>query len=189
MADIEHEVEAIKGVLKALEPLEPDVRSHVLAYVINRLGIRLPSGQQASEQRASEAKALPPQNTSAPPSAPIHISELKESKKPKSASEMAALVAYYLSNLAPASERRETVNTKTLETYFKIADYPLPTKIQFTLPNAKGAGYLDSMGNGEYKLNAVGHNLVVHSMPRADGTRTTRKPKAPSKKRHPARRK
>jgi hypothetical protein len=34
------------------------------------------------------------------------------------------------------------------------------------LPNAEGAGYFDSLGGGEYRLNAIGYNLVNHSMPR-----------------------
>ena len=67
--------------------------------------------------------------------------------------------------MAPKTERKDRITTKDIETYFKIAEFPL-TKTQFTLPNAKAAGYLDAVGNGEYKLNAVGHNLVVHSMPR-----------------------
>jgi hypothetical protein len=45
----------------------------------------------------------------------------------------------------------------------------LPEQIRVTLPNAKAAGYFDAAGEGEYKLNAVGHNLVVHSMPRGAG--------------------
>jgi hypothetical protein len=109
---------------------------------------------------------------------PSHIKQFKEQKKPRSASEMAALVAFYLANVAPKAERKDKITTKDIETYFKIAEFPLPTKTQFTLPNAKAAGYLDAVGNGEYKLNAVGHNLVVHSMPRSDSgaIRARRKP-------------
>ena len=79
---------------------------------------------------------------------------------------MAALVAYYLSNVAPEQDQKKTVNQKDIETYFKMAEFPLPNQIRVTLPNAKAAGYFDAVGEGEYKLNAVGHNLVVHSMPR-----------------------
>ncbi|MBZ0148377.1 MAG: hypothetical protein K8F62_12680, partial [Pseudorhodoplanes sp.] len=85
---------------------------------------------------------------------------------PKYAVEMAALVAYYLQNLAAKSERKEHISTRDIETYFKIAEFALPTKPQFTLPNAKAAGYFDAVGDGAYKLNAVGHNLVAHSLPR-----------------------
>jgi hypothetical protein len=82
---------------------------------------------------------------------------------------MAALVAYFLANVVDEQERKERITTKDIDTYFKIAEFPLPTKTRFTLPNAKAAGYLDPVGSGQYKLNAVGYNLVVHSMPRGGG--------------------
>jgi hypothetical protein len=94
---------------------------------------------------------------------------------------MSALVAYYLSDLAPPQNRKRTINTKDLETYFKIADFPLPD-FRFTLNNAKAAGYFDAVGEGEYKLNAVGHNLVVHSLPRVNGRTTTKKKRHVPKK-------
>jgi hypothetical protein len=34
------------------------------------------------------------------------------------------------------------------------------------LVDARGAGYFDSAGRGKYKLNPVGHNLVVHKLPK-----------------------
>ena len=79
---------------------------------------------------------------------------------------MAAVVAYYLANVAAPGERKERVTQKDIETHFKIAHFPLPQHPRVTLPNAKNAGYFDLVGYGEYKLNAVGHNLVAHSMPR-----------------------
>jgi hypothetical protein len=79
---------------------------------------------------------------------------------------MAVLVAYYVSHLAAQKDRKNAISTKDIETWFKIAGYKLPTAPAFTLPNAKNAGYLDSVGHGEYKLNPVGYNLVVHSLPR-----------------------
>jgi len=167
---IDQEIEAIKTVLKALEPLAAEVRTSVLEYVFRRLQIVL-----STDQREGIADG-PPRPSSGTPTAqkvggavqaaPIHIKDLKIGKNPRSAIEMAALVAYYLQNVAPQKERKDTITSKELETYFKIAEFPLPGKPQFTLPNAKNAGYLDAVGNGEYKLNAVGHNLVVHSMPR-----------------------
>lgn len=162
---IERETEAIKTVLTALEPLSIEIRTNVLEYVVKRLGVTssaVKQSQQPLSQTSSPAVAAP----SAQGAAQIHIREFKEQKRPHSASEMAALVAYYLENLAPPKERTDKINTKLVETYFKIAEFPLPTKTKFTLPNAKSAGYLDAVGDGEYKLNAVGHNLIVHSLPR-----------------------
>lgn len=164
--EIDKEVEAIGLVLKALEPLTPEVRKSVVRYVSERLQI---SGYSAPAQRMPEARNpakadAPKQEQSS--SVEVHIKELKSEKKPKYAVEMAAIVAYYLENFAKPNERKDRITNQDILTYFKIADFKLPTKPQFTLPNAKAAGYFDAVGNGEYKLNAVGHNLVAHSLPR-----------------------
>jgi hypothetical protein len=78
---------------------------------------------------------------------------------------MAVLVAYYLAELAPIEERKSTINTGDLETYFKQAKYRLPKKLRMTLVNAKNAGYFDFVTKGEYRLNTVGYNLAVHGLP------------------------
>lgn len=176
---IDKEIEAIKAVLHALEPLPSDVRANVLGYVLQRLQIVLPSSTQASASGVSGALTDATGGTietgGEQQTLPVHIKILKEKKKPRSANEMAALVAYFLANLTPKTERKDRITAKDIETYFKIAEFPL-TKTQFTLPNAKAAGYLDAVGDGTYKLNAVGHNLVVHSMPRAaDGKTASRR--------------
>jgi len=182
--DADKEIGAIGPLLKALDPLEPKARQSVLDYVMKRLEIHLPTTQ---------AGALPPDKSLLPPGEPpittrepigqVHIKDLVRDKKPRSAIEMATLVTYYLSYKAPQNERKQTVNNKDIDTYFKIADFKLPSQPKFTLPNTKGAGYLDSVGDGEYKLNPVGYNLVVHSMPKTSeqGTHRPRR-KKPIKK-------
>jgi hypothetical protein len=185
---IEKETEAIRTVVQALEPLSPEVRAHVVSYVLTRLGISLspaaqPESTRVSSFRTDTALTRTEGNREVKPA---HIKDLKDEKRPRSASEMAALVAFYLANLAPQKDRKDRITTKDIDTYFKIAEYPLPEKTQFTLTNAKAAGYVDAVGNGEYKLNAVGHNLVVHSMPR--GTNSRKASKRPPKKSKRARR-
>ncbi|MGH7827029.1 MAG: hypothetical protein ACREQ7_17880, partial [Candidatus Binatia bacterium] len=152
---IDKEIEGIKAVLNALEPLTGDVRASILRYVLQRLQIVLEPSTGSLDLGASGAGTgatgggsdtiIGQQNL------PIHIKVLKDQKKPRSANEMAALVAYFLANLAPSQERKKTITAKDIETYFKIAEFPL-TQVRFTLPNAKAAGYLDAVGNGEYKL-------------------------------------
>ena len=186
MAEIDKEIEAIKVVLHALEPLSGDVRESVLRYVLHRLQIVLTPAKPASTSGVSTmivdatrdvTDAGGEQATSS-----VHIKVLKEQKKPRSANEMATLVAYYLANAVPKANHKDRITAKDIETYFKIAEFPL-TKTQFTLPNAKAAGYLDAVGNGEYKLNAVGHNLVVHSMPRGEDGKTASRRKSAKKAR------
>lgn len=162
---IDKEIEAIKAVLHALEPLPAEVRASVLGYVLQRLQIVLAPSTQVSTAGVSGSTAMAAGTGGEQQALPVHIKALKELKKPRSANEMAALVAYFLANAASKAEHKDKITAKDIETYFKIAEFPL-TKTQFTLPNAKAAGYLDAVGDGEYRLNAVGHNLVVHSMPR-----------------------
>lgn len=185
---IDKEVEAIKAVLNALEPISPSARSSVLEYVVKRLQVSLPAmpGSPMTAPAVMPIASGAPQRQSPDQTAEVtHIKQLKEQKKPRSANEMASLVAYFLAELAPANNRKKTVNAKDIETYFKIAGYPLSEHIQMTLPNAKSAGYFDAAGEGEYRLNAVGHNLVVHSMPRGAAPATTKARKR-SKKAQPS---
>lgn len=173
---VDDEIEAIRSVLSALEPLQHEARRSVLEYVIKRLGVSL----QTANTPVSSPALLPSLETNKPDTnSPAHIKAFKELKGPRSANEMSALVAYFLAELAPEDKRKQTVNTADIKTYFKIADFPLPQQIKMTLPNAKNAGYFDLAGDGEYRLNAIGHNLVVHSMPR--GGAIAKRPKKPHK--------
>src|SRR2546427_5728254 len=171
---VDQEIAAIKAVLAALGPLSQKARASVLEYVVKRLELPPVPGLHS----AHDAPRQPPSDAGPPlrePSvAPPHIKDVKDQKKPRSANEMAAIVAHYLSNLLPTDKRKATVNQKDIETYFKIAGFPLPEQVRATLPNAKNAGYFDLAGDGEYKLNAVGHNLVVHSMPRGHASESSR---------------
>jgi hypothetical protein len=80
---------------------------------------------------------------------------------------MACIVAYYLDSLAPPDEQKRSIGRDDIDKYFKQAGHKLPKRIDQMLVNAKSAGYFDSAGRGKYKLNPVGHNLVVHTLPRA----------------------
>ena len=175
---VDDEIEAIRSVLAALEPLKDQARRSVLEYVTKRLGILAPV-----ERPVTGAPQVPLAPTEPPrqdASGATHIKAFKELKGPKSANEMSALVAYFLAELAPEDKRKQTVNTTDIKTYFKIADFPLPQQIKMTLPNAKNAGYFDMVGDGEYRLNAIGHNLVVHSLPRSGSApRRAKKPHRP----------
>ena len=67
-------------------------------------------------------------------------------------------------SLQKANGRRRFLQ-KTLKRTSKIGGYKLPSRPEFTLGNARNAGYLDSVGRGRYRLNPVGYNLAVHSLP------------------------
>ena len=166
--DVGKEIEAIKTILETLQSLDNQARDSVLDYVLKRLEL----APRLKEQRDP---LLQKKGASQEPGAVIHIKQLKNEKKPQSAIEMAALVAYYLSHVVLADQRKQVIDANDLSTFFKIADYPLQAKFADTLSNAKKAGYFDSVERGQYKLNPVGYNLVTHSMPRSDEKKPSHK--------------
>ena len=172
--------QAIDELIQALEPLDESSRQTAIRAACEHLKIGLPAaeGTGASSQQAS---ASPGGQDAAQILRVPNIKSLKEEKQPSSANEMAALVAYYLSELAPPKERQAHVTFEDMVKFFKPL-YPLPKAPRQLLPNAKNAGYFDSLGDGKYRLNPVGYNLVVHNLPR---TGTESRPVKPRKARKP----
>jgi hypothetical protein len=161
----EGEFKAMHAIVTALKPLTEEERRRVLEYVLGRFALPIasviPSRGTAAVSASSGGGTLPPVASSGA----IHdIRSLKEAKSPKSAIEMATLVAFYVSEAAPAGERKNAITKADIERYFKNAGFKLPADAAFTLVNAKNAGYLDNAGSGQYKLNPVGYNLVTHRM-------------------------
>src|SRR5712691_8688550 len=183
------ELQAMRAVLGALVPLKREGRTRDLDYVLNRLGI----SSEAGIPVASGSSYSPGSVEKSPqiPSARVaNIRSLKEEKAPRSANEMAALVAYYLAELAP--ERKQSINADDIKKYFLEAHYELPNSRSQLLVNAKNAGYLESAGTGQYRLNSVGYNLVMHKLPSSSSSGTParrpsnrqRKPRAGKKPRN-----
>lgn len=164
MEDVDAEIEAIRTILNTLKPLDERTRETIMGYVGKRLNLQTPltpaDGEAAKQKDEASGSA------GAGGGAVAHIKDLRDEKRPGSNVEMAVLVAYYLSELAEASKRRETVSAQDLDTYFKIAGHPKPAAFKDVLRAAKNGGYMDSSGHGQYKLNAVGYNLAVHTLPR-----------------------
>lgn len=182
------ELNAIRAVLSALVPLKREGRTRVLDYVLGRLGMTEPVTQQppasgiplpmdAVLRRAVDVS----DSLSTRPAQTEDIRTLTKEKSPHSANEMAALVAYYVSELAPEPYRKTTISADDIKSYFKQAPFKLPSSPKQTLVNAKNSGYLESAGTGQYRLNPVGYNLVVHSLP-TEAARKSRSRKASTKK-------
>lgn len=154
--------QAIDEIIKALQSLDVESKITAIKATCDHLKIELPGTKLIS--------AAPPSKQSDQSSGEsgrvIDIRTLKLEKSPSTANEMAALVAYYLGELIPENERKAEVEVSDMEKYFKQAPYPLPKNPQMLLHNAKKAGYFEPLGNGKFKLNPVGYNLVVHSLPK-----------------------
>ncbi len=175
MGDAEVNVEgAESGVVKIVEALSDVLR-----------GARRPLSLGASGTSSAPSALVVP---ASPRSASTDIRSFFEEKQPSSDIEAAAAAAYYNQYLAPEGSRRNSIDSASLQEAFRLARRPLPANTSYTLTNARNAGYLDSVGEGgQFRLNAVGYNLVEHGLG-PSGKTEKRKPK-PKKNRKPARQK
>src|SRR5712691_4484336 len=96
----ESESTSIGSAIKTLRELDSESMQTVLAAVISHLKISLPS---ATYQRLSQMPSQQPPEAAGSGTSDVltDIRSFKEKKQPKSANEMAALVAFYLAELAP----------------------------------------------------------------------------------------
>jgi hypothetical protein len=120
-------------------------------------------------------------------SASTDIRSFFAEKKPSSDIEAAAAAAYYTQYLAAEPNRRETIDSDSLQEAFRLAKRPLPARTKYTLINARNAGYLDSLGEGgQFRLNAVAYNLVEHGLGSSQPAEKQR-PKSPKGRRRSSR--
>lgn len=180
--ELDAELAAIQAVIDALEPLDAGSRDRVIAYAFDRLGLATPRAAQAptgvTPSEVREMPAFREQRLAA-----TDVRALRAEKQPRSANEMAAIVGYYLAELAPNGERKSEITTDDIKEYFKQAGHPLPNVPRQTLNNAAAAGYFESLGGGRYRLNPVGHNLVAHNLPRSGQESSGTKRRRPARSR------
>lgn len=171
--------QAIDQIISALEGLDQNARLTAISAACKHLKIHMASSDEDGDATAeADAESKGDQLASdvilhRPPKhigRQIDIRSLKTEKNPDSAKQMACLVAYYLQELAPKDDRKQTISTQDVEKYFKQASFKLPKRLEQVLVDAKASGYFESAGRGEYKLNAVGYNLVVHGLPTKKGS-------------------
>ena len=160
--------QCIDELVNALKDVEDSSKIIAIKAACEHLNISLGEGiiEQGTPQGQPDIRQ--PQVTPPPSSqrSVMDLKTLKEEKNPSSAVEMACVVAYYLENHAPNNERKVEMTKNDIVKYFKQARFRLPKVPKQLLISAAGAGYLDSVGRGTYKLNPVGYNLVALTLPR-----------------------
>jgi len=158
---------AIDEMISALSDLNDAERLNAIQTVSRHFKLAAeapvpPPSRQGGESVATEGKTVTTRVTD--------IRAFKEAKQPSTANEMAAVVAYYLQELAPSEQQKREVGVQDVVEYFKQAGFPLPTATKQILHNAKAAGYFRATGGGKFTLNPVGYNLVAHNLPRGEKT-------------------
>jgi hypothetical protein len=172
--------EVAKAVFERMKELSRERQERVLRWVAEGLGVTYQGTPQSQGQTpgfgGTPASYLQPQ-------ASTDIKTFVAAKNPRSDQQFATVVAYYYRFEAPPAQRRDAINTETVQEAARLAGRKRLTKPLNTLNNAKKQGYLDSTTRGEFSINTVGENLVAMTLPGdAEGTSSKRRPKRVGKK-------
>lgn len=158
------DLEAVRTIADTLQPFPSDDRERVLRWVREKLGMlvgaspspaALPTGAPHVVVHRTESKAK-------------DIRSFVAEKDPRSMNELAAVVAYFHAFLAPEAERRSSITKDQVVEACRLAERKRPGAPAQVLVNARLAGLLDRVSEGEYRLNAVGENLVAMVLPYAE---------------------
>ena len=97
-------------------------------------------------------------------------------KQPTTDAQATAVIAFYLTELAPEGERSESFDAPTVIKHFKLFR-PLPSREHDALSVARRYGYIDQLERGRYKLTAIGYNLVAHELPAKERVTSSASPR------------
>lgn len=160
---------AAQKIVTELTGMTSEHQSLAIKFAIETLGLQLPT---------SPAPSVPP-STQYAPQAPAHatggehhatnIRSFTAMKAPKSDQQFTAVVAYFYQFEAKPEEKKDAIDADIMKEAARLAGRAQVARWNMTLTNAKNAGYLDSAGNGKFKLSSVGENLVAITLPGTGG--------------------
>jgi hypothetical protein len=116
---------------------------------------------------------------------PKDIKAFVEEKKPKNDIQFAAVVAYYHHFEAAEANRLETITSEHVQEAARLAGRTRFRNPAVPLNNGVTLGYFDRPGRGEFRLNAVGENLVAMTLPGTDGDTNTNSSSSRPRKNRP----
>jgi hypothetical protein len=177
--------EEIKGILQGRDKPEQE---RIIRWVTESLGLAATPAVTSTHAAVALTPAMPPPAAVGGPhiaTAGARSKDIKlftDEKKPKSDMQFAAVVAYYYAFEAPEVKRKAMITADDLQEASRLAGrkrFDTPT---VPLNNAIRQGYLDRVGRGEFKLNAVGENLVAMALPGTGGDANNTKPRRQKRK-------
>ncbi|MBK9118387.1 MAG: hypothetical protein IPM18_02130 [Phycisphaerales bacterium] len=178
--------DAAKAIVAALDGMTKEHQTLAIKFAVETLGLQSPTAAVSPPTSSASAAAT----TATTPSGGVaHSTDIKAftvTKAPKSDQQFTAVVAYFYQFEAKPNERRDTIDAEVMKEAARLAGRPQVQRWSMTLTNAKNAGYLDSAGDGKYKLSSVGENLVAITLPDNGGapakSRQKSKAKTPQRK-------
>ncbi|HEY7313699.1 MAG TPA: hypothetical protein VH643_30395 [Gemmataceae bacterium] len=157
--------DAAKSIVEALKGLDKTSQTLALRFASETLGLQLAATAQMPNAPVTAASPSVPQHGIGGATHSTDIKQFAAAKAPKSDQQFAAVVAYFYRFEAPEAQRKDAIDADALQEAARLAGRRRPPKPGMTLTNAKNAGYLDAAGNGLFRINSVGENLVAMALP------------------------
>lgn len=156
--------EEIKAILHGRDKIEQE---RIIRWVAESLSLAATSSLSPGNPSSPVAASTTPQpNVQPPGSSPLRSKDIKtfvKEKNPRHDVQFAAVAAYFYRFECP--ERKEVIVPKDLDDAGRQSrGYGFKAPLT-TLNNAVALGYFDRASRGEFKLNAVGENLVAMTLP------------------------
>lgn len=177
--------EEIKAILHDRDIAE---QTRIVRWVSESLGLSTTPSAASERPAPRPAAATLPQSADQPldsqPQSVNNFRSFYDARKPKNDVQFAAVAGYFYRFASPQAERKETILPKDLDEAGRLARGCGFKNPRVTLNNAVKLGYFDRAGDGAFKLNAVGENLVAMTLPgSAKGANSGRR-RRPQKKVH-----
>jgi len=159
------DLEAVRTIVKALEPFEAKDQERIIRWAREKLGLSTSASplEQASTDVGKTGSTLPGTDAR---KAYASIKDFVKSKDPQTDNQLAATVAYYYRFEAPEAERKQAIAKEDIRNACRLADIDRLHRPEQTLVNAFHAGLLNKGSErGSYAINSVGENLVAMTLP------------------------
>jgi hypothetical protein len=156
---------AAQNIVTELHGMTPEHQLLALRFATETLGLKLSSPPAATIQPQIHVQQPILQQPAGGAEHSTDIRSFTAMKAPKSDQQFTAVVAYFYQFEARPEDRKDIIDADTMKEAARLAGRAQVARWNMTLTNAKNAGYLDSAGNGKFKLSSVGENLVAITLP------------------------
>ena len=169
-ASLDQELESLKTVLHALEPLDETQRRFVLKTVAERMGVPMPSGFVAGSSLDRSAAGTPSGGVAIPPAGGSGATgsggildgqtakQFLKLKMPKTDVQRIACLAYYLAH-ARNQAHFKTEDLTKLNT--EAGGAPLSNPSMAVANATKQNKFLGAVGQAKKQITALGEDIVV----------------------------
>jgi hypothetical protein len=173
------DLEAVRIIVSTLEKFDKPDQERIIRWAREKLGLNI------SQQPLTQSLPQTPTqiNQQLPENRAVDLKSFINEKNPTSDMQFAATVAYYYKFEAPENQRKDTIDSDTLQDAARLANRKRLSKPSQTLINASFNGMIDKTdAKGVYKINTVGENLVAMTLPQGNSSTKVRREQKTQKK-------